>query len=108
MTATDHSDATPETDAAGATPDDPQWSVGLSDPTPAATCPHCGRPFRRERHLDLHLGLDHGDRVDDGARERFETAYIDEGEEIRRFRLKVLAVLVVLYFGFLFTYSVAT
>jgi hypothetical protein len=69
-------------------------------------CRFCGRPFRHETQLVLHRGLDHGDDLTDEEVETFQDAYRDENEEIRLFRLKALALLVLLYFGFLYTYSI--
>jgi len=70
-----------------------------------AECPYCGRPLESERLLVLHEGLDHWERLDDDRREAFQEAYVGEGDDLRTFRLKMLALLVVVYFGFLFVYS---
>jgi len=72
----------------------------------AHECPYCGRPFPRERARTLHVGLDHPDRADDDEIEAFRAAYRDERDGLRRFQLLALAVLVALYFGFLFAYAV--
>ena len=72
----------------------------------AAVCEYCGAPFDDEELLALHWGHDHGDTIDDDQREAFRTAYEDEQAEIRRFRLKALGALVLLYFGFLMVYAV--
>jgi hypothetical protein len=66
-------------------------------------CPRCNEPFHTERLRDLHLGYEHGG-LDSAEREAFEEAYREESAEIRRFRLKVIGALVVLYFGLLFVY----
>ncbi|MFT4890696.1 MAG: hypothetical protein ACI9YT_001614 [Halobacteriales archaeon] len=86
-------------------------SVPDADVPPDASpveCPHCGRPFVRERHRDLHVGLHHGDVADDEELGAVGPALDAERTELRRFRLKALIVLVVLYFGLLFTYSIVT
>jgi hypothetical protein len=70
-----------------------------------ATCPYCGRQFPRERAVTLHVGLDHGDEASDEEVETFQAAYREERTELRRFQLLALAVLVVLYFGFLFAFA---
>lgn len=84
----------------------------LDTHVPAGESPHqcgyCGRPFPREEYLALHRGLEHGDVLDDAEVTAFHEVYEDETEELRLFRLKMLALLVVLYFGFLFTYSIVT
>jgi hypothetical protein len=72
----------------------------------AHDCPYCGRPFPRQRAVTLHVGLDHGDSADDDEVAAFQNAYRDERDELRRFQLLALAVLVALYFGFLFAYAV--
>jgi hypothetical protein len=71
-------------------------------------CPHCGRPFVGDRQRDLHVGLQHGDAADESERTAFGDAIGTERDDLRLFRLKALAVLVVLYFGLLFTYSIVT
>ncbi|WP_433624667.1 DUF7410 domain-containing protein [Halomicrococcus sp. NG-SE-24] len=98
--------------------DDPQFDDRSADDWPLETrvpadespveCAYCGRPFPREEHLVLHRGLDHPDALDESEVEAFREAYDAENEELRLFRLKAVALLVLLYFGFLFTYSVVT
>lgn len=70
----------------------------------ASSCPHCGRPFSRTRYRTLHVGLEHYDRLDEDEREAFVAEYREETAEIKRFRLKALALLIALYFGFLYLY----
>lgn len=72
----------------------------------AFACPRCGRPFARERHRDLHLGVDHR-ALDDDERAAYAAARDDETDELRRFRIVSLGLLVLLYFGFLVAYAVA-
>jgi hypothetical protein len=72
----------------------------------AVVCDRCGRPFAAERLLVLHRGLAHATDLTSGERTAFEAAYDDEQETIRRFRLKALGSLVVIYFGFLMIYAV--
>ena len=89
-----------------------------TDRSPAATdvppgetthdCPYCGRPFSEEEYRTLHVGLDHHEECTEAELEAFREAYRDETEEIRLFRLKAIGALVLLYFGFLFTYSFVT
>jgi hypothetical protein len=68
-------------------------------------CPYCDRRFAREEYRDLHLGQEHEERLDATEREAYETAHDAEAEAIRLFRLKALAVLVLVYFGFLVVYA---
>lgn len=72
----------------------------------AFACPRCGRPFARERHRDLHLGQAHAD-LDDEERTAYEVARDEETDDLRRFRIVSLGMLVILYFGFLFLYAIA-
>jgi len=51
---------------------------------------------------------EHYDRLDDAEREAFDEAYLAENADLRSFRLRALAVLVLLYFGFLILYAVVT
>lgn len=71
-----------------------------------ATCDHCGDRFPSAQLRDLHRGLEHYDALDDDGREAFEAAYEAETESLRSFRLRALAALVLLYFGFLLLYAV--
>ena len=71
----------------------------------AFDCPYCDRRFAREAYRDLHLGQEHDERLDADERTAFEAASDAEAEAIRLFRLKALAVLVVVYFGFLVVYA---
>jgi len=77
-------------------------------PPDAVDCPHCGDAFPSERLRDLHRGLEHYDRLDEGEREAYEAAYLAENDDLRSFRLRAIAVLVLLYFGFLMLYAVVT
>jgi hypothetical protein len=73
-----------------------------------ATCGYCGERFPSERLRDLHRGLEHYADLDDAERAAYESAYESETEALQSFRLRALAVLVLLYFGFLMTYAVVT
>ncbi|WP_135820029.1 DUF7410 domain-containing protein [Halostella litorea] len=75
---------------------------------PTHDCPYCGRPFAREEYRTLHVGLDHPDACTDAEVAAFREAYREESEDLRLFRLKAVGGLVLLYFGFLFTYSLVT
>lgn len=68
-------------------------------------CTYCGDPFKRERQLALHRGLEHYGDLADEERAAFDEAYADENAEIRRFRIIALGALVLLYFAFLFAYA---
>jgi hypothetical protein len=72
----------------------------------AAVCEYCDARFADEELLALHRGHDHPDTLSEAEREAFEAAYEAEQADIRRFRLKALGALVLLYFGFLMVYAV--
>jgi len=72
----------------------------------AAVCPECGRPLPDDRLRTLHRGIEHFETLAEPEREAFLAAYRDETDEIRLFRLKALGTLILLYFGFLFAYSI--
>ena len=99
-------------DARRGSDDDPRRSgargpdLDVPDGATVHECPRCGAPFARERHRDLHLGLAHGDLTED-ERAAYAAASEDERADLRRFRIVALGALVVIYFGFLFTYAVA-
>jgi hypothetical protein len=71
-------------------------------------CPHCDRPLESEELLVLHEGLNHWQALDDEDREAFREAYQAETGDLRTFRLKMLGVLILAYFAFLFVYSYYT
>ncbi|MFB6081758.1 MAG: C2H2-type zinc finger protein [Halanaeroarchaeum sp.] len=70
------------------------------------TCPYCDRREPTEHLLALHVGEEHWERATEAERERFRSAYEMESEDLWRFRLTAIGVLVLLYFGFLFLYAV--
>nr|WP_135364698.1 C2H2-type zinc finger protein [Halosimplex halophilum] len=72
----------------------------------AAECEYCGRPFESEGLLALHHGRAHGSALTDDERAAYEDAYEAESGQLGRFRLKALAILVLLYFGLLMVYAV--
>lgn len=94
------------TDDQSTTDDSPSLDLDASIPDgdSAARCPFCGRPFAEETYRTLHEGLAHFDRLDEDRREAFADAYEAEQREIRLYRLKALAAMVVLYFVFLWAY----
>ena len=74
--------------------------------TPAGTCEYCGHPFPTNERLVLHKGLEHHQQLDGSEREAFESEFTGEEDDLRALRLRALAVLVLLYFGFLFIYAI--
>ncbi|WP_254543534.1 C2H2-type zinc finger protein [Halomarina pelagica] len=83
-------------------------SPEANGPDGPRVCEFCGRRFAREDWLVLHRGLEHGDRLSPAEYERFQETYEGEEEELNLFRLKALALLVLVYFGFLIVYAFVT
>ncbi|QLH85010.1 C2H2-type zinc finger protein [Halosimplex pelagicum] len=75
------------------------------DATPV-DCEYCGRPFESDGLLALHRWRVHESALTDEQRSAYEEAYEAESGQLQRFRLKALAVLVLLYFGLLMVYAV--
>lgn len=69
-------------------------------------CPYCERRERSTELLSLHVGETHWERATEKERDRYREAYERESELLWRFRLLSVAVLVALYFGFLFAYAI--
>ena len=74
--------------------------------TPAGICEYCDQPFPTDERLVLHKGLEHYQRLDDTERASFNSALTDEKDDLRSLRLRALAMLVGLYFGFLLLYAI--
>jgi hypothetical protein len=72
---------------------------------PAVRCPHCDRPFRRERFRDLHVGESHASACTDAERAAYDAASDDEADALFRYQLKLVAGLIVLSFGFVYVYA---
>lgn len=79
----------------------------MTDPT-GVDCQYCGRTVATDELLALHKGHSHDGRLDEGERAAYEAAHRAETETLRVYRLKVIAALVLLYFGFLFAYALFT
>ena len=103
-------DAPPNSTDAGADPTAARTAVETVVPPdgPVHRCAYCDRPFAEEPYLVLHRGLAHADELPADEREAFMAAYDQEEAELQRFRIVALGLLVLLYFGFLFTFAVVT
>jgi hypothetical protein len=86
-----------ETDTASTPPPDA--------PDEPAVCEYCGERFVDETLLALHRGLEHEGELSDAEAEAYRQARADERDDMRLFRLKALAGLVAIYFGFIFVYA---
>ncbi|MFB6124461.1 MAG: C2H2-type zinc finger protein [Halanaeroarchaeum sp.] len=74
--------------------------------TEGHACSYCDRREPSEQLLALHVGEEHWDRCTERERAAFDRMYEAESEALLRFRIQALGLLVVLYFGFLFLYSI--
>lgn len=63
----------------------------------AATCRHCGRPFRGERALALHLGENHAEALDATESAAYGKATELERDELFYYHAKVVGALGALY-----------
>jgi hypothetical protein len=68
-------------------------------------CQYCGEPFPTVERLTLHRGLEHWSDIGEAERTAFHDARADEQDALSSFRLRALACIVALYFGFLFLYA---
>lgn len=74
-------------------------------PEEPASCDYCDARFIDEELLALHRGMEHGERLSEQETEAYRIARGTERENIRLFRLKALAGLLVIYFGFIIVYA---
>lgn len=74
-----------------------------NEETPQARCPYCERPFAAERVCTLHL-VAHQDEWTDAEQSAYEDAYESETDELFIYHLKVVALLVFVFFTFMYTY----
>jgi hypothetical protein len=72
---------------------------------PVHECEYCGRPFATASYLALHRGIEHRRAVTDAEWAAYEDALDEEDDDVRRFRIVALGMLVLVYFGFLFAYA---
>jgi hypothetical protein len=82
----------------------PDVEVDLEEIETVHDCPRCGRPFRRERQRDLHLGEAHGDLTDD-EQAAYEDATEAETDDLFFFHMKVVVALGVLYSSTVLLYT---
>ena len=68
------------------------------------TCSYCGRRFATERLCWLHCGSEHTHEVTAAEWDAVIDARETEAQALRTLRLKLLVVLVLLYFAFLLVY----
>mgnify|MGYP006280736631 FL=1 len=71
----------------------------------AERCPYCGRPFATDHLLTLHLGEEHAESMTEAEAERYAAADDQESDDLFIFHIKVLAVLSLITFIFLYSYT---
>jgi hypothetical protein len=69
-------------------------------------CPYCEHPFPNDEILLLHKGQRHLQELSAAEQSALQDAHERENEQVRMFRLKALAALVLVYFGLIMTYAV--
>lgn len=75
------------------------------DESPSATCPYCSRPFRSERYVTFHIGVEHSDVCSADEREAFDDERDDEEYELFTFHFKAAISVFLVYFLFTFVYA---
>jgi hypothetical protein len=83
----------------------PRQTPPSDPPEEPATCSYCGEKFVDEQLLALHRGIEHESRLSEAEADAYRAARDTEREDIRLFRLKALAALLAIYFGFIFVYA---
>lgn len=71
----------------------------------AYPCPYCDVVEPREDLRDLHVGHRHADVATDAELDTFERTFERESNDVFIYHLKVISLVVAIYFIFLFTYS---
>lgn len=74
---------------------------------PAATCPHCGRPFDGDRFRDLHVGEHHEGVATEAELDAAETAREEEYDELFFYHVKIVVALGLIYAAIVFLYMAA-
>ncbi|MES3516671.1 MAG: C2H2-type zinc finger protein [Natronomonas sp.] len=74
-------------------------------PDDPAVCEHCGEKFVDDQLLALHRGLEHTDALSAAEIDAYRDARSQERDAVRLFRLKALAGLLLIYFGFIYVYA---
>lgn len=72
---------------------------------PAHECPYCEVVLPEQELLELHVGVEHEDDATDAELEAFEDTFERESNQVFIYHLKVIVLVVAIYFIFLFTYS---
>jgi len=71
----------------------------------AERCPYCGRPFVTDHLRTLHIGEEHPEAMSDAEAERYAAADDQESDDLFIFHIKVLALITLIMFVFLYSYT---
>jgi|GEM_PF-2772741 len=94
--------------ATSATPGDADRPAREYDVPPDAEsfdCPYCDVVEPREDLLTLHVGHEHESQASAEELDDFEKTFERESNDVFIYHLKVIVMVVAIYFVFLFTYS---
>lgn len=72
---------------------------------PTHDCPYCEAVLPTDELLDLHIGVEHEDEASEAELEAYEDTFERESNQVFIYHLKVISLVVAIYFVFLFTYS---
>lgn len=83
----------------------PGREYDVPDDVTGFECPYCVAVIPRQDLLELHIGHEHGDTATDEECDTFEKTFDRESNDVFIYHLKVISLVVAIYFVFLFTYS---
>lgn len=83
----------------------PKRVYDVPSDAPRHECPYCEAVLPEQELLDLHLGVEHENEASDAELEAFEETFEQESNQVFIYHLKVISLVVTIYFIFLFTYS---
>ena len=82
------------------TPD--QFTV---DDGTADHCPYCGRPLATAHLRTLHVGERHSEAMTEAEATAYEAASDQESDDLFVFHIKVMAIITLVTFIFIYTYT---
>lgn len=83
----------------------PTREYDIPDNADVYECPYCDVVEPREDLRDLHIGHDHEDVADEEEQETFRQTFERESNQVFIYHLKVISLVVAIYFVFLFAFS---
>lgn len=83
----------------------PEHVYDVPPDAPAHECPYCEAVLPERELLELHVGIEHEHDATDDELEAFEDTFEWESNQVFIYHLKVISLVVTIYFVFLFTYS---